>query len=113
MYAWGNNYYGPLGNGDFAMDQYNPQLITTCSLISDKFDTNKINVYPNPVHNRLFIDNHETQEYQIYSILGVKISDGILSVGKGIDCSMLTSGVYLLNLTDRLENISTVKFLKQ
>lgn len=113
MYSWGNNYYGTLGNGDLGTDQYQPQLVNTCSLSTDKFNKNKINSYPNPVQNSLFIDADETQSYELYSILGSKISEGTLSVGNSIDCSNLTSGVYLLNLTNDLGNVSTVKFVKQ
>ncbi len=113
LYAWGNNYYGQLGNGDNTMNQYMPQLINTCSLSSEKFNKSKVNIYPNPVQNSLFIDTDEIQSYQMFSILGNKISEGTLLIGNTIDCSHLTPGVYLLNLTDAFGNVSTVKFLKQ
>ena len=76
-------------------------------------DIQTIKVYPNPVQHLLYIDNQEMQQYQIYSILGSKISEGTLAVGSGIDCSGLNSGVYLLSLKDGLGNVSTVKFVKQ
>lgn len=110
--SWGGNQYGNLGNGTYT-ESYLPQVITTCSLGIEDFNKSKVSIYPNPVQNKLFINAQETQTFQIYSILGIKISEGILSVGSGIDCSALTSGVYLLNLTDGLGNVSTVKFVKQ
>ena len=113
LYSWGSNQFGTLGNGTF-VNSLTPLLITTCDLGTDDFGSaKKASIYPNPVQNRLFVASEETQHYQIYSILGVKITEGILSVGSGIDCSGLTSGVYFLSLTDGLGNVSTVKFVKQ
>ena len=112
LYSWGTNYWGNLGNGTYT-ESYLPQVITTCSLGIEDFNKSKVSIYPNPVQNKLFINAQETQTFQIYSILGVKISEGMLSVGSGIDCSALTSGVYLLNLTDNLGKTNTVKFLKE
>ena len=112
LYSWGSNFWGNLGNGTYT-ESYLPQVITTCSLGIDDFNKSKVSIYPNPVQNKLFINAQETQTFQIYSVLGVKISEGMLSVGSGIDCSSLTSGVYFLSLTDGLGNVSTVKFVKQ
>ena len=112
MYSWGTNYWGNLGNGTYT-ESYLPQVITTCTLGVDDFSTKKIMLYPNPVQNRLFVNNEETQEYEIYSVLGTKISDGMLAIGSSIDCSGLSSGVYLLNLTDGSGNVSVLKFIKQ
>ena len=94
-------------------DELAPILINTCTLGTESFSKIKINLYPNPVQSHLFIDTQETQAYQIYSILGVKIIEGRLSVGSSIDCSALTSGVYLLSLTDNEGLSKTVKFVKQ
>ena len=112
LYSWGTNYWGNLGNGTYT-ESYLPQVITTCALGTESFNKSKVKLYLNPVQNRLFIDTQETQTYQIYSILGVKISEGRLSVGSSIDCSALTSGVYLLSLTDNEGLSKTVKFVKQ
>ena len=114
LYTWGTHWNLNLGNGSFGEGQtvYTPQVISACSLSTGNFSKNKINLYPNPVQKNLFIDSQETQNYKLYSILGSKISEGTLSVGNSIDCSSLTSGVYLLNLTNDLGNVSTVKFVK-
>ena len=112
LYSWGSNFWGNLGNGTYT-ESYLPQVITTCSLGIDDFNKSKVSIYPNPVQNKLFINAQETQTFQIYSVLGVKISEGMLSVGSGIDCSSLTSGVYLLNLVNSQGTSTTVKFIKQ
>ncbi|WP_026977687.1 T9SS type A sorting domain-containing protein [Flavobacterium tegetincola] len=119
VYYWGRNYNGEFGNGtDYNPGYYtSPQLtpnICVTSLSTPTFEKSaEVKLYPNPVQNRLFIDNQETVQYQIYSILGVKISEGALTVGNNIDCSSFSSGVYLLNLVNNSGNSTTLKFVKQ
>ena len=98
------------GERDFFLAKFGT---ANCSLDVPEHKTQGFKAYPNPVQNRLFIDSQETQQYQIYSVLGTKISEGILTVGNSINCSGLTNGVYFLSLTDGLGNVSTVKFVKQ
>lgn len=119
VWYWGTNYYGEFGNGldfqeiYFTTPQLSPNVCVT-SLSTPSFEQkNKVTLYPNPVQNRLFINTEETQQYQIYSVLGSKISEGTLTVGSGIDCSGLTSGVYFISLTNGLSQSSTLKFVKQ
>ena len=113
LYAWGFNEYGTLGDGTY-VDQLSPKLINTCTLgTEDVGTTTKVRLYPNPVLHHLFLDIQETQQYQIHSVLGVKVSEGQLYSDTGIDCSGLTSGIYLISLTDGLGKSTTMKFVKQ
>ena len=98
------------GERDFFLAKFGT---ANCSLDVPENKTQGFKAYPNPVNNQLFVDSQTSQTYIMYSILGSKISEGTLSVGNSIDCSNLTSGVYLLNLMDTLGNVSTVKFVKQ
>jgi hypothetical protein len=98
------------GERDFFLAKFGT---STCSLDVPEHKTQGFKAYPNPVQNRLFIDTQEIQQYQIYSVLGTKISEGKLTVGSGIDCSGLTSGVYLIALTNGSGQSSTLKFVKQ
>ena len=98
------------GERDFFLAKFGT---ANCDLGIEENDIQTIKVYPNPVQNLLYIETQEIQQYQIYSVLGTKISEGTLSVGSGIDCSGFTNGVYFLSLTDGLGNVSTVKFVKQ
>ena len=111
MSGFGGSITNVGGSDDFFVAKFGT---ASCDFLdAPAFDKKGSILYPNPVQNLLFIDIHEIQQYQIYSILGVKISEGILSVGSGIDCSGLTSGVYLLNLTNTSGQSSTLKFVKQ
>ena len=113
LYTWGFNEYGTIGDGSY-VDQLSPKLINTCALgIEDFGKTSKVKLYPNPVQNNLFIDAQETQQYQIHSVLGVKVSEGQLYSDTGIDCSSLISGIYFINLTDGLGKSTTMKFVKK
>jgi hypothetical protein len=114
LFTWGSSSFGQLGTGIGGPPtiQFTPLFVDACNLDTEDFNKKKVNVYPNPVQNRLFIDTQEIQQYEIYSILGSKISEGTLSVGSGIDCSGLTSGVYLISLTDTYGTVSTAKFVK-
>ncbi len=119
VWYWGTNYYGEFGNGldfqeiYFTTPQLSPNVCVTSLSIPSFEQQNKVTLYPNPVQNRLFINTQKTQQYQIYSVLGSKISEGTLADGSGIDCSGFTSGVYLISLTNGLGQTSTLKFVKQ
>ena len=115
LFTWGSSSFGQLGNGIGGPPtiQFTPLLINACNLGTETFNQKKVHLYPNPVQNRFFIDSEETQQYQIYSILGTKITEGTIAVGSAIDCSGLTSGVYLISLTNDLGQSSTLKFVKQ
>ena len=113
LYAWGFNEYGTIGDGTY-VDQLSPKLINTCTLGTEDFgNTSKVKLYPNPVQNNLFLDIQETQQYQIHSVLGVKVSEGQVSSDIGIDCSSLNSGVYFISLRDSFGKSSTMKFVKE
>ncbi|MFC4723171.1 T9SS type A sorting domain-containing protein [Geojedonia litorea] len=70
-----------------------------------------LNVYPNPVTNgKLFITTHENlvKTIEIFDVLGKKIFTTRLS-GQAIDVSQITSGVYILKITQN--NISATRKL--
>jgi hypothetical protein len=115
LFTWGSSSFGQLGTGIGGPPtiQFTPLLINACNLGTENFNQKSVQLYPNPVQNRLFIDSELTQQYQIYSILGVKISEGKIAGGSGIDCSGMSSGVYMISLTDDLGQSSMLKFVKQ
>ncbi|WP_282030832.1 T9SS type A sorting domain-containing protein [Winogradskyella eximia] len=69
-----------------------------------------VKIYPNPSSGFLQISGLQKEEkYKIYSTLGTKISEGIISNNQKIDIQNLTSGVYLL----KFENGSVSNFIKE
>ncbi len=104
-YAPTDDYYG------FSRDA-NPDLgaieYGTTVGISD-FNSNKVNVYPNPVNNILQIDGTitEIENVTLYDVLGKKISMAVNKTDNSMDLSNLKTGVYFLKT-----NNQTIKILK-
>jgi hypothetical protein len=66
--------------------------------INENFQTTTFNLYPNPVSNILHIEsgsNNVIPEVKIYSIQGVLL---INTKGNLIDVSLLTSGIYIVEI---------------
>jgi hypothetical protein len=111
MSGFGGSITNAGGSDDFFVAKFGT---ASCDFLgAPAFDKKATILYPNPVLDRLYIATQETQQYQIYSVLGAKIMEGNPNVGNGIDCSSLTSGVYLVNLTNSSGQSSTLKFVKQ
>ncbi len=74
----------------------------------------RIRIFPNPVHNEITIVGGDIQtKYQLYSITGHKVSEGIIQGGK-IDVSLLNSGLYLLKIFTRGKSLAkVVKIVKE
>jgi hypothetical protein len=63
-----------------------------------------LSVYPNPVNNRsakiyITTKNSLTKNVEIYNVLGKKVFQTVL-LGKELNISKLSSGVYMLKITE-------------
>ncbi len=101
--AWGNYYH--------------PPAPLPPNAIKNLAQTNTINIYPNPTHNVLYLENsvQNTGEESItfYNIIGQKLNVAITRSGnkKVADISALPNGLYLVEY--RNSNIQlTTKFIK-
>ncbi|NPD46331.1 T9SS type A sorting domain-containing protein, partial [Lentimicrobium sp. S6] len=78
--------------------------------------TSGMQIYPNPVHNQLNIDRANDAENLNYIILdatGNRVEQGVLtSSEKSIDLSELARGVYILQISDDM-NQASIKIIKQ
>jgi uncharacterized protein len=75
--------------------------------------TEDFSVYPNPANSQLTIKaNKQFASYAIFDISGRQVAGDQL-IGKTIDVTDLTEGVYILKLTDEEGNVAEEKFLKQ
>lgn len=73
----------------------------------------EVNVFPNPVTDKLFVSNAQPgNTIIIYNILGKAIMSLKISENEPIDLHRLSSGFYIMKLTDD-EKESFVKFIKR
>jgi hypothetical protein len=81
------------------------------SLTTENFDSVHVQVYPNPTKNRLTVKFEKMQSVDVvmYDLLGRRVLTTSLEYsGKTIDVSSLSSGTYIMQLTDD-ENRKTSK----
>jgi hypothetical protein len=97
---------------DFFIAKY---ATTPCSTAStDNFEKEQgLNFYPNPVNDILTIDIKEASSYTLYNLQGRIIKQGILSPSNNtMDCNVLDSGCYMLQVTDKNNQKQMVKVIK-
>ena len=78
--------------------------------------TNGVSVYPNPMSNRLNIENRsgKTFDYQLYNTSGMLIKTAIIVDGSGVvDMSTLPSGVYLLKGSIDASSEMSIRVIKK
>ena len=96
----------PFGATDFYIAKFGT---SNCALGVETPVFKDLNVYPNPTQSQLYIDNEEAMQYELYNVLGKKIQSGSLAVHGQLDCSSLSSGMYLLKLQNEKGEIKVVK----
>lgn len=86
-----------------------PLIINSLSL--EKM-ANSLSTYPNPVHDKLFVDGIESGSYRLYSLTGELV--GYDSFQKqGISLATLKAGMYVIEVEDNANGqITRVKILK-
>lgn len=94
------------GDSDFFIAKFGTN---NCPLSVETPVFKDLNVYPNPVQSQLYIDNEEPMQYELYNVLGKKIQSGSLAVHGQLDCSGLSSGLYLLQLQNQKGETKMVK----
>lgn len=105
------NWNAPLAYAVNALNYY--QTLATAS-VSETINTEKkINLYPNPAHDKIFfngtVDNDLT--YVIYDLSGKNILNGIYKDVNGIAVQSIQSGLYLVEVTSGSEK-HALKFYK-
>lgn len=109
----GNTHYTSGGNTDFFVTKFATQVCQ--SLSNESFESDTIEIYPNPTKNILNIINlSESCEYIIFNIMGSKVLSGKVSrESNSIDLSELQSGYYILNLKNSNGLNKTLKVIKE
>lgn len=87
--------------------------LTTAALGSQDFTGNTtMTLYPNPVKGRLFINSTDNlKDFTIYNLSGQEIKQGKIYSG-GIDVSLLSAGIYIINFTGDTATYKT-RFVKE
>ena len=71
---------------------------------------NSLKVYPNPTSEFIQISGFKnTENYSIYTVMGLEISKGSISIDEKIDVKNYSNGLYFL----KFENGNTIKFIKE
>jgi hypothetical protein len=74
-----------------------------------------IRVYPNPAKNILHIDNLSTAtHFKLINLVGVTVQDGSLQSGDNfININEIASGIYMLELTNNINEKAMIKVIKE
>ena len=93
-------------------------LGSTTTQVIDYFVENQILYYPNPVTDRLYVQNLKSKDLQrieIYNLMGQLVNSykNIQSGVFEINTNLLKSGTYVLSVVDQSGAISSRKFIKQ
>lgn len=99
------------GFDDFFIAKFGTNNCTLATTTPTAVETLKS--YPNPVANLLYINNKEKITYLIYDSQGKKVELNTLEPNSSIDLQYLTKGIYLLQITDDLGNVTTQKIVKE
>lgn len=105
-----NFSYG--GNTDFFIAKFANQACA--SLSTSDFETATIEVFPNPAKDKIQINITEEVTYTLYNIMGVVVQKGKLSASDNIlNSNNLSSGCYILQLTNAAGVVKSVKVIKE
>ncbi|MDP4826046.1 MAG: T9SS type A sorting domain-containing protein, partial [Flavobacteriales bacterium] len=74
--------------------------------------TNRINIYPNPVNDKLHLSGIENSNIEVYNMSGQKVlAVGNVTANRPINVSMLNSGKYVM-LVSRNGSREAISFIK-
>jgi len=79
---------------------------------TENYIQNKFTIYPNPVHETLYIEANKTCTLELFNILGKKVRSYKGRSNHKINMSDFTKGFYLLKVTDETDGFTkTVKIV--
>jgi len=101
LYSSGGNY----GSGEAASFIADGVLATNSNILEF------VSIYPNPANEILNIKNAENSDIEIYDLLGrVILSKSNISLNEQINVSRLTTGTYIIKITNN-NQVKTEKFI--
>lgn len=114
LYSDGTFLYGMAGGGGTYEEGVIFRLDTNATVgIEELTENNRIDIYPNPSSNNLFVESPQLSLLEISNLQGQTILQQRIQGGKSdIDISRLAKGIYILKLVS-LENMQVTKFVKE
>ena len=102
-----------VGDGSNLSTFYFDNVLQTNSLSTENFTDFKVNIFPNPIKNELFINSQSKQltKVEIFTILGKKVKE-IRENIKKINVEDLSSGLYLVKIYSQDESFVS-KIIKE
>lgn len=83
--------------------------IDLTTLSTEQSNKQDITIHPNPAKDYFHIKNlTHNADYEIYNVMGKRISSGKFSIGKPISISHLNTRIYFLSI----KNLKRIKFIK-
>jgi len=111
---WFNGAIDDLKIYNFSLSQTEvTSLFTNNSLASINFNKNNLKVFlfPNPIKDMLYVETaSEIKSVAVYGILGNQVLTG---TSKDLNVSNLEKGIYMVQIQDMENNISTKKIIKE
>lgn len=101
------------GQPGVTLVNYNWFRFYDSTLSIDKNDTSFINVYPNPVSDKLFISNSKNLKFEIYNNLGqLKLKKQLKSNQETFDMSTFSTGIYFIKIFN-VKGVEVRKIMKK
>lgn len=102
-----------VGDGSNLSTFYFDNVLQTNSLSTENFTDFKVNIFPNPIKNELFINSQSKQltKVEIFTILGKKVKEIRKNIKK-INVEDLSSGLYLVKIYSQDESFVS-KIIKE
>lgn len=73
-------------------------LVTNANVIDPIIDISALELYPNPVIDKLYLQLNKINAYEVYDLNGKLLLQGKSGIESFIDCSGLNQGLYLMKL---------------
>ncbi len=83
------------GDSDFFIAKFGTD---NCNLATESFNGEKLEVYPNPVQDKLYLTQSNGQNFKLFNSLGLEVMSGTFAQDGAINVESLASGIYLMQV---------------
>ena len=90
-----------------------PVNVDVTTLSTSTFDKNNFTIYPNPTSGLFTIKTNEALQVEVYDVTGRLILKDYLQTTKTLSIERQEAGMYLINIKNKFDQVSTFKIIKQ